>query len=576
MKNQHFDDLIENLHDLKFKSEKDIYLFMLKHGKNKYVQVNKMTPIVGRPPLTREEILKDNPLILNIQPDVNELVSKKIREIFIMGNGRAYLENVKKVFKEYDFHIPLPMKNFYIEFPRNGFGISKIQLSNASKDELGSFDLLAIYLKVTYIDGKIKYDFFLQTKTYLNGNFQSKILNHISYNEKEFIQQITNDTTPIFHLITYALSKGITDCYLAGVRQDRDITIKNEHGNKVKLKYPSSVIVYNHKQYEPNPESNVIIDYFGEGRNVIGHYRHYYLKDAYKQRIIGTDGYWILDITKPEEGGKNEFGDRPGTDFLKGRTYVNAQLKSKEHQTFITKYVKLENEKTGVNMRRNPMREKTLEQERAFSEIYGYDTYFQSAEENEQGINSKDSIAFKNEVRFLIRELGVGVVLDLDSQMLSETAQVLLRRALDEEVPGFSTMFEKKSNPRRMRRNPKPISSQEALETISPMTMQYLVTALWSETDYDSGEPLDSKYDLEDIEPQFILDSEKECLEFLEKAKPYLTDEEYEDDESIGHNFWLNRNGHGAGFWDGDYEQGDKLSDIAHSFGEVYIQEAIK
>jgi len=336
------------------------------------------------------------------------------------------------------------MKNLYIEFPRNGFGISKIELSNASKDELGSFDLLAIYLKVSYIDGKIKYDFFLQTKTYLNGNFQSKILNHISFNEKEFIQQITNDTTPIFHLIAYALSKGITDCYLAGVRQDRDITIKNEHGNKVKLKYPSSVIVYNHKQYEPNPESNVIIDYFGEGRNVIGHYRHYYLKDAFKKRIIGTDGYWILDITKPEEGGKNEFGDRPGTDFLKGRTYVNAQLKSKEHQTFITKYVKLENEKTGVNMRRNPVKEKTLEQERAFSEIYGYDTYFQSAEENEQGINSKDSIAFKNEVKFLIRELGVGVVLDLDSQMLSETAQVLLRRALDEEVPGFSTMFEKK------------------------------------------------------------------------------------------------------------------------------------
>jgi hypothetical protein len=355
MKNQHFDDLIENLHDLKFKSEKDIYLFMLKYGKNKYVQVNKMTPIVGRPPLTREEILKDNPLILNIKPDVNELVSEKIREIAIMGNGRVYLENVKKVFKEYDFHIPLPMKNFYIEFPRNGFGISKIELSNASKDELGSFDLLAIYLKVTYIDGKIKYNFFLQTKTYLNDNFQSKILNHISYNEKEFIQQITNDTTPIFHLITYALSKGITDCYLAGVRQDRDITIKNEHGNKVKLKYPSSVIVYNHKQYEPNPESNVIVDYFGEGRNVIGHYRHYYLKDAYKQRIIGTDGYWILDITKPEEGGKNEFGDRPGTDFLKGRTYVNAQLKSKEHQTFITKYIKLSSEEDDMrHIKRNP------------------------------------------------------------------------------------------------------------------------------------------------------------------------------------------------------------------------------
>jgi len=355
MKNQHFDDLIENLHDLKFKSEKDIYLFMKKYGKTKYIQVNKMTPIVGRPPITREEILKENPLILNIKPDVNELVSEKIREIARMGNGKIYLENVKKVFKEYDFHIPLPMKNFYIEFPKNGFGIDKIQLAGSDKDGIGTFDLLAIYLKATYIDGKIKYDFFLQTKVYLNGAFQSKILNHISYNEKEFIQQITNDTTPMFHLIAYALSKGITDCYLAGVRQERDITFKNEHGNKVKLKYPSSVIVYNHKQYEPNPESNVFVDYFGEGRNVIGHYRHYYLKDPYGERIIGTDGYWILDITKPEEGGKNEFGERPGTEFFRGRTYVNAQLKSKEHQTFITKYIKLSNEENGMrHIKRNP------------------------------------------------------------------------------------------------------------------------------------------------------------------------------------------------------------------------------
>lgn len=41
--------------------------------------------------------------------------------------------------------------------------------------------------------------------------------------------------------------------------------------------------------------------------------------------------------------------------------------------------------------------------------------------------------------------------------------------------------------------------------------------------------------------------------------------------EQVGHDFWLTRNGHGAGFWDrpeiyGD-ENADKLSDSARSFG---------
>ncbi len=37
--------------------------------------------------------------------------------------------------------------------------------------------------------------------------------------------------------------------------------------------------------------------------------------------------------------------------------------------------------------------------------------------------------------------------------------------------------------------------------------------------------------------------------------------------------FWLTRNRHGAGFWDGDYPDGigERLSDIAHGFGEVWV-----
>lgn len=47
--------------------------------------------------------------------------------------------------------------------------------------------------------------------------------------------------------------------------------------------------------------------------------------------------------------------------------------------------------------------------------------------------------------------------------------------------------------------------------------------------------------------------------------------------EQIGHDFWLTRNGHGAGFWDrGHGELGDKLSDLAKTFGTVHVYQSGK
>jgi hypothetical protein len=34
-----------------------------------------------------------------------------------------------------------------------------------------------------------------------------------------------------------------------------------------------------------------------------------------------------------------------------------------------------------------------------------------------------------------------------------------------------------------------------------------------------------------------------------------------------GHDFWLTRNGTGAGFWDGDWFEGEKLTEAAKAFG---------
>jgi hypothetical protein len=41
------------------------------------------------------------------------------------------------------------------------------------------------------------------------------------------------------------------------------------------------------------------------------------------------------------------------------------------------------------------------------------------------------------------------------------------------------------------------------------------------------------------------------------------------DSERGGHDFWLTRNRHGAGFWDGDWERGAELTKAAHTFGGI-------
>jgi hypothetical protein len=46
---------------------------------------------------------------------------------------------------------------------------------------------------------------------------------------------------------------------------------------------------------------------------------------------------------------------------------------------------------------------------------------------------------------------------------------------------------------------------------------------------------------------------------------------------NVAHDFWLTRNGHGVGFWDGDYpECGDRLCELTKKFGEcnLYISDA--
>ena len=101
-------------------------------------------------------------------------------------------------------------------------------------------------------------------------------------------------------------------------------------------------------------------------------------------------------------------------------------------------------------------------------------------------------------------------------------------------------------------------------------TQAYVECALWSSTDGEDT-PLD-QFDGE-IAPETMSEIEADCAAFQE-AYAELLDRAYEqpgyDASYAGHDFWLTRNGHGAGFWDrGLGEIGDELTKAAKTFGGV-------
>lgn len=101
---------------------------------------------------------------------------------------------------------------------------------------------------------------------------------------------------------------------------------------------------------------------------------------------------------------------------------------------------------------------------------------------------------------------------------------------------------------------------------------QYLSTALWSSTD-DDGDALDDR-DYPWVR-KAMKEAKGDCESFIAYARETISPDCFDDisDSDIGHNFWLNRNHHGAGFWDRGFTYGDALSKASHTFGsaDVYI-----
>lgn len=112
--------------------------------------------------------------------------------------------------------------------------------------------------------------------------------------------------------------------------------------------------------------------------------------------------------------------------------------------------------------------------------------------------------------------------------------------------------------------------------TRTPFLSSYIETALWSSID-EHGTPLDdSKYADTELAPDTLKRFEADCAKFQAQYAKLISglDDQvlrsFPPDSHIPHDFWLTRNHHGAGFWDGDYPEplATQLTDLAHAFGE--------
>lgn len=93
-------------------------------------------------------------------------------------------------------------------------------------------------------------------------------------------------------------------------------------------------------------------------------------------------------------------------------------------------------------------------------------------------------------------------------------------------------------------------------------TEAFLVALLWS-----SGDEFDN-FSIYDFNEDDLKRLKKDCKDF--KHETYYAI--YENLEKAGHDFALTRNGHGAGFWDGEWlGYGDELTKISESFKEINL-----
>jgi hypothetical protein len=117
---------------------------------------------------------------------------------------------------------------------------------------------------------------------------------------------------------------------------------------------------------------------------------------------------------------------------------------------------------------------------------------------------------------------------------------------------------------------------------LGTMVHHALIAALWTSTD-DGGTPLDEHCEVGDYAPCSVARMRSDCAAFLTRAGALVAQipASYGAHPdcgtaapiyaAMGHDFWLTRNGHGAGFWDRGLPGtlGDELSALADAAGNL-------
>lgn len=87
-------------------------------------------------------------------------------------------------------------------------------------------------------------------------------------------------------------------------------------------------------------------------------------------------------------------------------------------------------------------------------------------------------------------------------------------------------------------------------------TEAYVECALWSSTEGEQGEILLDEHE-GDIAPEALAEMEQDCADFQTAMADTLAAWYVlgQTSECAGHDFWLTRNRHGAGFWDRYYNE---------------------
>lgn len=112
---------------------------------------------------------------------------------------------------------------------------------------------------------------------------------------------------------------------------------------------------------------------------------------------------------------------------------------------------------------------------------------------------------------------------------------------------------------------------------LDEFTRAYIEAAFFTgaANDADDTRFNDGEYGIADLAPPALQKMIDDCMAF-QVFGAYMLVEAYEHEgytkEQAGHDFWLTRNHHGAGFWDRELGKiGDRLTKAAHKFSEAYL-----